>query len=86
VCRRPFINGGFAWPRPHLGCPWRRDLESTLPLFLVAIIAQALAAALSDSHDRPKKQPQAVLGDLVTLTTLQIRLNGLGSSRCQNGR
>jgi hypothetical protein len=27
-----------------------------------------------------RSQPEAVLGDLVTLTTRQIRLNGLGSS------
>ena len=43
-----------------------------------------LAAALSDSHDLPKKQAEAVLGDLVTLTTRhlkrgdKIRLTGLG--------
>jgi DNA-binding protein HU-beta len=43
-----------------------------------------LAAALSDSHDVPKKQAEAVLGDLVALTTRhlkkgdKIRLNGLG--------
>jgi DNA-binding protein HU-beta len=43
-----------------------------------------MAAALSDSHDLPKKQAEAVLGDLVTLTTRhlkkgdKIRLNGLG--------
>jgi len=43
-----------------------------------------LAAALSDSHDMPKKQAEAVLGDLVTLTTRhlkkgdKIRLTGLG--------
>jgi DNA-binding protein HU-beta len=42
------------------------------------------AAALSDSHDVPKKQAEAVLGDLVTLTTrhlkkgAKIRLTGLG--------
>jgi DNA-binding protein HU-beta len=43
-----------------------------------------LAAALSDSHDLPKRQAEAVLGDLVMLTTRhlkkgdKIRLNGLG--------
>jgi DNA-binding protein HU-beta len=31
-----------------------------------------LAAALSDSHDLPKKQARAVLSDLVTLTTRSI--------------
>ena len=43
-----------------------------------------LAAALSDSHDLPRKQAEAVLGDLVMLTTRhlkkgdKIRLTGLG--------
>jgi DNA-binding protein HU-beta len=43
-----------------------------------------LAAALADSHDVAKKQAEAVLGDLVTLTTRhlkkgdKIRLTGLG--------
>ena len=48
------------------------------------ITLKHLAAALSDSHDLPKRQAEAVLGDLVTLTTGhlkkgdKIRLNGLG--------
>jgi DNA-binding protein HU-beta len=48
------------------------------------ITLKHLAAALSDSHDLPKKQAEAVLGDLVTLTTrhlkkgAKIRLTGLG--------
>jgi DNA-binding protein HU-beta len=43
-----------------------------------------LAAELADSHDLAKKQAEAVLGDLVTLTTrhlkkgAKIRLTGLG--------
>ena len=43
-----------------------------------------LAATLSESHDVPKKQAEAVLGDLVALTTRQlkkgdkIRLTGIG--------
>ena len=43
-----------------------------------------LAAELADSHDLPKKQAEAVLGDLVALTTRhlkkgdKIRLTGLG--------
>src|SRR5271165_7625130 len=43
-----------------------------------------LAAALSESHALPKKQAEAVLGDLVMLTTRhlkkgdKIRLTGLG--------
>jgi DNA-binding protein HU-beta len=36
-----------------------------------------LAAVLSDSHDLPKKQAEAVLGDLVTHATKHL-LNGLG--------
>src|SRR5277367_3232972 len=43
-----------------------------------------LAATLADSHDLPKKQAEAVLGDLVVLATKhlkkgdKIRLSGLG--------
>ena len=43
-----------------------------------------LAAALAEDHDLPKRQAEAILGDLVTLTTRhlkkgdKIRLNGIG--------
>ena len=43
-----------------------------------------LAATLADKHEMPKKQAEAVLGDLVTLTTKhlkkgdKIRLTGIG--------
>jgi DNA-binding protein HU-beta len=48
-----------------------------------------LAAALADSHDIAKKQAEAVLGDLVTITTRhlkkgdKIRLTGLGILQVQ---
>jgi DNA-binding protein HU-beta len=48
------------------------------------ITLKYLAAELADSHDIAKKQAEAVLGDLVTLTTrhlkkgAKIRLTGLG--------
>jgi DNA-binding protein HU-beta len=48
------------------------------------ITLKHLAASLSDSHDLPKKQAEAVLSDLVTFTTRhlkkgdKIRLTGLG--------
>jgi DNA-binding protein HU-beta len=50
----------------------------------MTVTLKHLAAALSDSHELPKKQAEAVLGDLVTLTTRhlkkgdKIRLTGLG--------
>jgi DNA-binding protein HU-beta len=50
----------------------------------VTVTLRHLAAALADSHDLPKKQAEAVLGDLVTLTTKhlkkgnKIRLTGIG--------
>jgi DNA-binding protein HU-beta len=50
----------------------------------MTVTLKHLAAALSDSHDLPRKQAEAVLGDLVTLTTRhlkkgdKIRLTGLG--------
>ena len=43
-----------------------------------------LAATLADKHEVPKKQAEAVLGDLVTMTTKhlkkgnKIRLTGIG--------
>jgi DNA-binding protein HU-beta len=48
------------------------------------ITIKHLAANLADSHDIAKKQAEAMLGDLVTLTTrhlkkgAKIRLTGLG--------
>jgi DNA-binding protein HU-beta len=50
----------------------------------MTVTLKHLATALSDSHDLPRKQAEAVLGDLVTLTTrhlkkgAKIRLTGLG--------
>ena len=57
--------------------PRKATLQATVTL-------KHLAAALADSHDIAKKQAEAVLGDLVTLTTRhlkkgdKIRLTGLG--------
>ena len=48
------------------------------------ITLKHLAAALADSHEMAKKQAEAVLGDMVALTTRhlkkgdKIRLTGLG--------
>ena len=50
----------------------------------MTVTLKHLAGALSDSHDLPRKQAEAVLGDLVMLTTRhlkkgdKIRLTGLG--------
>jgi DNA-binding protein HU-beta len=58
-------------------CPAKSAVQATVTL-------KHLAAALADSHDIAKKQAEAVLGDLVTLTTrhlkkgAKIRLTGLG--------
>jgi DNA-binding protein HU-beta len=50
----------------------------------VTITLKQIAAELAEGHDLPKKQAEAVLGDLVTLATRhlkrgdKIRLTGLG--------
>jgi DNA-binding protein HU-beta len=50
----------------------------------ITITLKHLAAELADSHEIAKRQAEAVLGDLVTLTTrhlkkgAKIRLTGLG--------
>ena len=57
--------------------PAKGTLQTTVTL-------KHLAAALADNHDLPKKQAEAVLGDLVVLATKhlkkgdKIRLSGLG--------
>ena len=59
------------------GAPAKSAAQATVTL-------KHLAAELADSHDIAKKQAEAVLGDLVTLTTrhlkkgAKIRLTGLG--------
>ena len=48
------------------------------------VTLRRLAATLADKHEMPKRQGEAVLGDLVTLTTRhlkksdKIRLTGIG--------
>jgi DNA-binding protein HU-beta len=60
-----------------LAAPAKAAVQATVTL-------KHLAASLSDSHDLPKKQAEAMLGDLVTLTRRhlkkgdKIRLNGIG--------
>jgi DNA-binding protein HU-beta len=50
----------------------------------VTISLKQIAAELAGNHDLPKKQAEAILGDLVTLATThlkrgdKIRLTGLG--------
>jgi DNA-binding protein HU-beta len=50
----------------------------------ITVTLKQIAAELAEGHDLPKKQAEAVLGDLVTLTTRhlkqgdKIRLTGLG--------
>ncbi len=51
---------------------------------VITVTLKQIAAELAEGHDLPKKQAEAVLGDLVTLTTRhlkqgdKIRLTGLG--------
>ena len=62
---------------PAKAAPAKAAAQATVTL-------KHLAAALAESHDLPKKQAEAVLVDLVALTTKhlkkgdKIRLNGLG--------
>ena len=50
----------------EIGRPAKAGVQATITL-------KHLAAALSDSHDLPKKQAEAVLGDLVTLATRHLK-------------
>ena len=62
---------------PKQAAPAKAAAQATVTL-------KHLAAELAENHDLPKKQAEAVLGDLVVLTTKhlkkgdKIRLTGLG--------
>jgi DNA-binding protein HU-beta len=66
---------------PSRACKEGRPSEAATQ---ATITLKHLAAELADSHEIAKKQAEAVLGDLVTLTTRhlkkgdKIRLTGLG--------
>jgi DNA-binding protein HU-beta len=66
-----------AAPVAKKAAPAKSAVQATVTL-------KHLAAELADSHEIAKKQAEAVLGDLVTLTTRhlkrgdKIRLTGLG--------
>ena len=65
-------------------------LDSKPAASQTTITLKQMAAELAESHDLPKKQAEAVLGDLMTLTTRhlrngdKIRLTGIGILQVQN--
>jgi DNA-binding protein HU-beta len=65
-------------------------LDSKSAASPATITLKQMAAELAESHDLPKKQAEAVLGDLMTLATRhlqdgdKIRLTGLGILQVQN--
>ena len=65
-------------------------LDSQPAASQATITLKQMAAELAESHDLPKKQAEAVLGDLMTLTTRhlkngdKIRLTGIGILQVQN--
>ncbi len=71
-------------PPAKKAAPARKAATPAKAALQMTVTLKHLAAALSDSHDLPKRQAEAVLGDLVTLTTrhlkkgAKIRLTGLG--------
>jgi DNA-binding protein HU-beta len=71
-------------PRRKLPPAAKKSVAAAKAAPQMTVTLKHLAAALSDSHDLPKKQAEAMLGDLVTLTTRhlkkgdKIRLTGLG--------
>ncbi len=70
-------HGQEGRPAKKAATPAKAAAQATITL-------KHLAAALADSHEIAKKQAEAVLGDMVTLTTRhlkkgdKIRLTGLG--------
>ena len=81
-------RSGFAKPNParkscQIAKPARRRPQPKKAV-QATVTLKHIAAELAESHDLPKKQAEAMLGDLVTLTTRhlkkgdKIRLTGLG--------
>ena len=64
--------------------PTRTRASAAKTVTQATVTLRHLAAELADSHDVPKKQAEAMLGDLVTLTAKnlkkgnKIRLTGIG--------
>jgi DNA-binding protein HU-beta len=85
---RPLINSPEEIIMPPVKKAVATAKKSAAPAKAAApqatVTLKHLAASLADSHDLPKKQAEAVLGDLVTLATRhlkrgdKIRLTGLG--------
>ena len=74
-----------SYPRRQEAAPAAKKAAAPAKAAVQATVTlKHLAAALSESHDLPKKQAEAVLSDLVTMTTRhlkkgdKIRLTGLG--------
>jgi DNA-binding protein HU-beta len=71
-------------PQAKKAAPAKKSAAPAKPAVQATVTLKHLAAELADSHDIAKKQAEAVLGDLVTLTTRhlkkgdKIRLTGLG--------
>jgi DNA-binding protein HU-beta len=65
-------------------------LDSKATASQTTITLKQMAAELAEGHDLPKKQAEAVLGDLMALTTRhlqngdKIRLTGIGILQVQN--
>jgi DNA-binding protein HU-beta len=85
--QQPFEEIVMPPPKKAAPAPKKAAAKKAAPAKAAAqatVTLKHLAAALADSHDIAKKQAEAVLGDLVTLTTrhlkkgAKIRLTGLG--------
>ena len=78
-----------AIPAKKAAAPSKKTAPVKAPPQLTVTLKQ-IAAELAESHDLPRKQAEAVLGDLVALATRhlkngdKIRLTGLGILQIQN--
>jgi DNA-binding protein HU-beta len=76
-----------AAPAAKKAAPAAKGAAKAVPQ--VTVTLRQIAAELAESHDLPKKQAEAVLGDLIALTTShlkkgdKIRLTGLGILQVQ---
>jgi DNA-binding protein HU-beta len=87
-CSNPVSPG--RGPEPNQFKEIDNPLDSKLTSSQTTITVKQMAAELAESHDLPKRQAEAVLGDPMTLTSRhlqkgdKIRLTGIGILQVQN--
>jgi hypothetical protein len=69
----------FFRPQPEVDSMLAKKAAPAKTATQATITLKHLAAALAEDHEMPRKQAEAVLGDLVTLTTKHLKKGRVGA-------